>query len=82
MGAIVNRDLKQRVRPVNGLTTHKQVVKADIKHAARIVQALDAKWKIWEDKTDEKKDKTKEEVGMELVILLSLEGSLAYVALV
>lgn len=63
MGAIVNRDLKQRVRPVNGITSHKQVVKSDIKHAACITQALDSKWKIWEDDDDEKKDKSKEEVG-------------------
>ena len=60
MGAIVNRDLKQRVRPVNGIVTHKQIVKADIKHAARIIQSLDAKWKIWEEEEDEKKDPTKQ----------------------
>ena len=60
MGAIVNRELKQRVRPVNGITAHKQVIKADIKHAAKIVQNLDTKWGLWEDTEDEKKDEEKQ----------------------
>ena len=38
MGAIVNRELKQRVRAVNGLTTHKSVIRQDIRHAAKIIQ--------------------------------------------
>ena len=33
MGAIVNRDLKQRVRPVNGLASHNTCVKQQIKLA-------------------------------------------------
>ena len=71
MGAIVNRDLRQRVRPVNGVTSHKQVIKADIKHAARIVHSLDTKWGIWEEKGEEKKDKTKEEVcGMQMTVYM------------
>ena len=41
MGAIVNRDLTGRVRPANALTAHKDVVRQDIKHAARIIQNLD-----------------------------------------
>ena len=36
MGAIVNRDLKQRARPVNGIVAHKQIVKADIKHMQQV----------------------------------------------
>ena len=60
MGATLNRELKQRVRPVNGITAHKQIIKADIKLAAKIIQNLDNKWKIWEDDADEKKDDTKE----------------------
>ena len=43
MRAIVNRELKQRVRPIAGMTCHRPVVKADIKHAAKIVQNLDKK---------------------------------------
>ena len=59
MGAIVNRELKQRVRPINGLSAHKQVVKQDIKHAAKIVQNMDNKWNLWDDQ-DEKKDQEKQ----------------------
>ena len=58
MGAIVNRELKQRVRPVNGIVAHRPVAKADIKHAAKIIQNLDHKWNIWEE-NDEKQDKEK-----------------------
>ena len=59
MGAIVNRELKQRVRPVNGIVAHRPVAKADIKHAAKIIQNLDHKWNIWDD-NDEKQDKEKQ----------------------
>ncbi|XP_071110678.1 serrate RNA effector molecule homolog isoform X3 [Haliotis cracherodii] len=58
LGATLNRELKQRVRPVTGLTAHKQVVKHDIKIAAKIIQNLDDKWRLWEDE-EEKKDEEK-----------------------
>jgi hypothetical protein len=59
MGAIVNRELKQRVRPVNSVSADRQVAKADIKHLARIVQNFDKRWKLWEDEQPEKKDENK-----------------------
>ena len=68
MGAIVNRELKQRVRPINGIVAHKQVAKQDIKHCAKIIQAFDEKWRLWEDDEGEKKDKEKK-VRPELSIL-------------
>jgi len=52
MGAIVNRDLQQRIRTVNGITLHQQVAKSDIKNAAKIVQNFDNRWKMWEDIVD------------------------------
>ncbi|XP_056018571.1 serrate RNA effector molecule homolog isoform X4 [Ostrea edulis] len=60
LGATLNRELKQRVRPVNGISAHKQIVRADVKQAARIIQNLDSKWGMWEDPEEEKKDKSKE----------------------
>lgn len=59
LGAIVNRELKQRVRPVHGITAHKPIVKQDIKLTAKIIQNLDSKWKLWEDVGEEKKDAEK-----------------------
>lgn len=60
MGAIVNRELKQRVRPVSGFTVHRPVAKQDVKHCAKIIQLLDDRWKIWDDIfPDEKKDQSK-----------------------
>ncbi|GFX42944.1 serrate RNA effector molecule homolog [Trichonephila clavipes] len=48
LGAIVNRDLSRRIRSVNGISSHKQVVRADIKLAARIIQNLDKQKKLWQ----------------------------------
>lgn len=47
MGAIVNRDLSRRVRPVNGITVHKQVLTSDIKLCAKIAHNLDTKAGLW-----------------------------------
>ena len=61
MGAIVNRELKQRVRPIAFMTCHRPVVKADIKHATNIMQNLDKKTGLWEEKEGEKKEKSDKE---------------------
>lgn len=50
LGAIVNRDLSRRIRTVNGITSHRQVVRHDIKMSARIVHNLDSKCGLWVDK--------------------------------
>lgn len=60
--AIVNRDLKQRVRPVSGLVNHKQAIKTYIKLAAKIIQNMDKRWSIWTSSDSEKKDMEKEQV--------------------
>lgn len=49
LGAIVNRDLSRRVRPVNGITTHKTIVRSDIKLCAKIAFNLDEKAGLWKD---------------------------------
>jgi len=49
LGAIVNRDLQQRIRPINGLTLYQQVTKSDVKNAAKIVQNFDSRWNMWDD---------------------------------
>ncbi|XP_055954271.1 serrate RNA effector molecule homolog isoform X2 [Patella vulgata] len=67
LGATLNRDLKQRVRPVTVLTNHKAVVRKDIQTAAKIIQNLDHKWNLWPDPNAEKKDDEKE-VEMNLML--------------
>nr|CAG4640777.1 EOG090X04A7 [Eulimnadia texana] len=47
LGAIVNRDLSRRIRTVNGITCHKQVIRNDIRIAAKIIQNLDSRWGLW-----------------------------------
>lgn len=57
MGAIVNRDLSRRIRTVNGITSHKQIVRNDIKLSAKIVHNLDSRVGLW---NDEKKESSKD----------------------
>uniref|UniRef100_A0A3B4YHF7 Serrate RNA effector molecule homolog (Arabidopsis) n=1 Tax=Seriola lalandi dorsalis TaxID=1841481 RepID=A0A3B4YHF7_SERLL len=47
----VNRDLARRVRNVNGITQHKQVLRNDIKLAAKLIHALDDKGDLWSNNT-------------------------------
>jgi hypothetical protein len=82
LGAIVNRDLSRRIRTVNGITSHRQVVRHDIKLSARIVHNLDAKVGLWVDpdspeaksefgsEGDSKKTKEKEPHQMPLPVSL------------
>lgn len=62
LGAIVNRDLSRRIRSVNGISSHKQVVRADIKLAARIIQNLDRQKKLWDE--EEKEEELDERVQL------------------
>ncbi|KAL0268500.1 UNVERIFIED_CONTAM: hypothetical protein PYX00_010419 [Menopon gallinae] len=52
LGAIVNKDLTRRVRTVNGITSHKQVVRHDIKIAAKMTHTLDARNNLWKEPTE------------------------------
>ncbi|XP_014677659.1 PREDICTED: serrate RNA effector molecule homolog [Priapulus caudatus] len=65
MGPIVNRDLQRRIRPVNGIAAHKQVMKNDISLAARVVCNLDRQRHLWLDPGAEKKEKTKLKFGVD-----------------
>ena len=59
LGAIVNKELQQRVRPINGVTSHRSVAKSDIKHCAKIVQNFDKRWNLWVESEEERKDRQK-----------------------
>lgn len=54
LGAIVNRDLSRRVRPVNGVTAHKTIVRSDIKLCAKIAHNLDVKVGLWLDQNKDR----------------------------
>lgn len=56
LGAIVNRDLSRRVRPVNGITAHKTIVRSDIKLCAKIAHNLDQKANLWTETSGEKSE--------------------------
>ncbi|XP_058239167.1 serrate RNA effector molecule homolog isoform X2 [Hemibagrus wyckioides] len=43
----VNRDLARRVRNVNGITQHKQILRNDIKLSAKLIHALDEREGLW-----------------------------------
>lgn len=46
-GAIINRELSRRIRSVNGIASQRAVVRADIRHAAKIVYNLDRSRGLW-----------------------------------
>ena len=43
----MNRDLTRRVRNINGITQHKQIVRNDIKLAAKLIHTLDDRTQLW-----------------------------------
>ena len=50
-GAIVNRELTNRIRSIpNLLSHHKSVIKNDIKLAMKIIQSMDKRWNLWQEK--------------------------------
>lgn len=53
LGATVNRDLAQRVRPLTPLTRHKPVMRQDLLLASQLVALMDSKSNLWTD--DQKK---------------------------
>lgn len=48
LGATVNRDLAQRVRPLTPLTRHKPIMRHDLILAAQLVARLDSESHLWE----------------------------------
>lgn len=64
LGAIVNRDLSRRIRPVNGITAHKQVVRSDIRISAKVALHLDSKAGLWPDNDEEKKKERAQSFGL------------------
>ena len=64
LNSVINRDLSRRVRPVAGFTVAKQIVRDDIKLAARIIRELDKKSRLYEiEKVEEVKEKEVVEVS-------------------
>lgn len=61
LGAIVNRDLSRRIRPINGITAHKQVVRSDIRISARVALHLDTKAGLWVDPDSENDQQDKQQ---------------------
>lgn len=48
VGAIINRDLKNRIRTINGIGQHKTIVRNDLRLITKIIKQLDERWSIWE----------------------------------
>ncbi|CAF1405017.1 unnamed protein product [Adineta steineri] len=60
MGAIINRELKNRIRTINGIGQHKTIVRNDLRLITKIIKQLDERWNIWEpiDNDNEQKKTT------------------------
>lgn len=48
IGAILNRELKNRIRTINGIAHHKTIVRNDLRLITKIIKQLDERWNIWE----------------------------------
>ena len=53
LSPVVNRDLSRRVRPVAGAATAIQVIRDDIKLAAKLIRELDTKAALYEKESRE-----------------------------
>ena len=63
LATLVNKSIQLRVRPVNGITAYKDVVRADLKLAAKLVHKLDCERGLYvppQTEVVEKKEKVKE----------------------
>lgn len=54
IGAIINRELKNRFRSINGIGQHKTIVRNDLRLISKVIKQLDERWNIWGsvDQTD------------------------------
>ncbi|XP_068456936.1 serrate RNA effector molecule homolog isoform X8 [Clinocottus analis] len=68
----VNRDLARRVRNINGITQHKQVLRNDIKLAAKLIHALDEKGDLWSTKSQEERHRERTELPAQNPILKNI----------
>ncbi|CAL8103670.1 unnamed protein product [Calicophoron daubneyi] len=53
LGATVNRELAQRVRPLTPLTRHKCIMRQDLMLAAELIARLDSEHNLWGDASEE-----------------------------
>lgn len=74
LGAIVNRDLQRRVRPVSGVTLERPVLRADARLAARLAHLLDTRTNLWdsESKHSDSDNTQQNEVGIVFLLFCTL----------
>jgi len=66
MGALLNKEITQRVRTVSGLSVDRRIAKLDIRLAARLITRLDSYWQLWTSIEDNQNmEKTSQEVKNE-----------------
>ncbi|XP_038642706.1 serrate RNA effector molecule homolog [Scyliorhinus canicula] len=63
LSPVVNRDLARRVRSINGITQHKQIVRNDIKLAAKLIHSLDDRSQLWSSETVNEEGRVEVSVG-------------------
>ncbi|CAF3920441.1 unnamed protein product [Rotaria magnacalcarata] len=61
MGAIINRELKNRIRTINGIGQHKTIIRNDLRLITKIIQQLDDRWNIWESKSNDNVEKKQQQ---------------------
>lgn len=60
LGAIINRELKNRIRTINGIGQHKTIVRNDLRLITKIIQQFDDRWNVWESNDNDSIEKKTE----------------------
>ena len=76
-GAIINRELKNRIRTINGIGQHKTIVRNDLRLITKIIQQLDDRWNIWEMENNENAEKKSETTSTDDSEISSSTASMA-----
>ncbi|XP_047505088.1 serrate RNA effector molecule homolog isoform X2 [Pieris napi] len=63
LGAIVNRDLQRRIRPVSGVTIERVVMRADARLAARLAHLLDTRTSLWGNESSEENNSGEQSIN-------------------
>ena len=76
-GAIINRELKNRIRTINGIGQHKTIVRNDLRLITKIIQQLDDRWNTWEMENNENAEKKSETTSTDDSEISSSTASMA-----
>ena len=54
---MINRELKNRIRAINGIGQHKTIVRNDLRLVTKIIKQFDERWNLWNSSEEENLEK-------------------------